>query len=774
MLNKMVNPDLSGKKQILILGLLLVAVCGFTITINVPADYGTIQAGLNVATEGDSVLVANGIYYENIVWPVVNGIKLIGESEENCIIDGNHSGSVIIFDDGTTDGLIDTTTLIKYFTLQNGAATFDSGGIDLWFASPSLENVTITDNFSHTQGGGILCDFSNPSLENVTITNNISHAIYDGGGGIYCFNSSPSLKHVTISGNFSDGVGGGIALENSSNPSLFDVTITNNSARLYGGGIDCSHSSPSLERVTISGNSAELYRGGGMCLFMDSNPSLKNVTITNNSATEHGGGIDCWDNDFGNADLNLENVTITGNSAEYGGGIAFEQISNASLLNVTITDNSATEDGGGIYCENAELSLVNVTITDNLATEDGGGIYCEDDSNLNCVNCISWNNLPQEVFCDELSGLNSITIAYSDIQGGEEGIVTNGNSTVYWEDGNIDVDPLFYGDGGDFAYYSLTAESPCIDAGTSDLPEGVVLPQFDLIGNPRVAGNSIDMGCYEYQVAGLAYGDIDGNSEVQAYDASLTLRNVVNLYVFNLMQITAADVDGNGAVQALDASLILMYSLGIIDEFPVEGGREYLIPTAEIKIEQCDDELVFTAIGELYSGEIEFSTQEIKVESPFFSEDILSITNTVAHKFKLSFCSATAIIDKEIFRLPIDSSIDELVVNGSTNGKLFNQLVPLKPTQNNDTEEPITKLLGNYPNPFTGETTISFSLTTNLHEKARIEIFNIRGQRVDEIAIGKEQTSVNWQRTNQANGVYFYKLVVDDKAVDTKKMILLK
>ena len=82
--------------------------------------------------------------------------------------------------------------------------------------------------------------------------------------------------------------------------------------------------------------------------------------------------------------------------------------------------------------------------------------------------------------------------------------------------------------------------------------------------------------------------------------------------------------------------------------------------------------------------------------------------------------------------------------------------------------------LTNYPNPFTGETTISFSLTTNLHEKARIEIYNIRGQRVDEIAIGKEQTSVNWQRTNQANGVYFYKLVVDGNPVDTKKMILLK
>jgi len=85
----------------------------------------------------------------------------------------------------------------------------------------------------------------------------------------------------------------------------------------------------------------------------------------------------------------------------------------------------------------------------------------------------------------------------------------------------------------------------------------------------------------------------------------------------------------------------------------------------------------------------------------------------------------------------------------------------------------VMRLLGNFPNPFTGETTISFNLTAE-NEQAEIEIFNIRGQKVDEIAIGKEQASVNWQTTNHASGVYLYKLVVDGKAIDTKKMILLK
>ena len=87
----------------------------------------------------------------------------------------------------------------------------------------------------------------------------------------------------------------------------------------------------------------------------------------------------------------------------------------------------------------------------------------------------------------------------------------------------------------------------------------------------------------------------------------------------------------------------------------------------------------------------------------------------------------------------------------------------------------VMRLLGNYPNPFTGETTISFSLTTNLHEKARIEIFNIKGQKIENLQItNSPNQEIIWDANNFASGVYLYKLVVDDKTVDTKKMILLK
>ena len=76
---------------------------------------------------------------------------------------------------------------------------------------------------------------------------------------------------------------------------------------------------------------------------------------------------------------------------------------------------------------------------------------------------------------------------------------------------------------------------------------------------------------------------------------------------------------------------------------------------------------------------------------------------------------------------------------------------------------------------------ISFSLTTNLHAKARIEIYNVKGQRVDQLEVNPESVrdelgsnQVIYSADKLSSGIYFYKLVVDGKAVDTKKMILLK
>jgi len=189
----------------------------------------------------------------------------------------------------------------------------------------------------------------------------------------------------------------------------------------------------------------------------------------------------------------ISNLTLTGGLYAFG-GIYFDH-SSPSLVNVTIANNTASYGGGGIFCDHSSPSLVNVTIANNTAFYGGGGIYCQN-SSLSLVNCIMWNNSPQEVFLGGLYGYNnSITIAYSDIQGGETGIATNDLGTIYWLDGNIDADPLFVdAENGD---YTLQQNSPCIDAGTAYFEwDGEVWVDM---AEDEYYGIAPDMGCYEWE-----------------------------------------------------------------------------------------------------------------------------------------------------------------------------------------------------------------------------------------------------------------------------------
>ncbi len=95
----------------------------------------------------------------------------------------------------------------------------------------------------------------------------------------------------------------------------------------------------------------------------------------------------------------------------------------------------------------------------------------------------------------------------------------------------------------------------------------------------------------------------------------------------------------------------------------------------------------------------------------------------------------------------------------------------------------VTKLQGNFPNPFNPATSIKYAL----HEDAKIciEIFNIKGQKVKTL-IDEQQSagyhSVMWNGKDNsgktaASGLYFYKMASEGNSGDytsIKKMILLK
>lgn len=83
-------------------------------------------------------------------------------------------------------------------------------------------------------------------------------------------------------------------------------------------------------------------------------------------------------------------------------------------------------------------------------------------------------------------------------------------------------------------------------------------------------------------------------------------------------------------------------------------------------------------------------------------------------------------------------------------------------------------LFQNKPNPYSNKTTIEFEIVGQF-SNASIIIFNMQGTLIKTIPISKKrkgQITINGYEL--AAGMYLYSLIVDDKEVDTKRMILIK
>lgn len=123
-------------------------------TINVPADQPTIQAGIDAAVDGDTVLVADGTYTgegnKNIDFASKNIVLTSENGAAYTAIDCEYSGRAFIIASGH-----DTTLVIEGFILRNGRATSSSGGaIQCFGSSPMIISCVFFDNAA-ASGGAI-------------------------------------------------------------------------------------------------------------------------------------------------------------------------------------------------------------------------------------------------------------------------------------------------------------------------------------------------------------------------------------------------------------------------------------------------------------------------------------------------------------------------------------------------------------------------------------------------------------------------------------------
>jgi len=389
---------------------------GFSTTYLVPDDYNSIQGAIEVSSNGDSIIVSPGQYFENIdflgkeilvtsLYQANDDLTIIGLT----IIDAGDDGSVATFKNNETNN-----SVLQGFTLKNGIG--------------NSQDPDGNGSF-YTYGGGVYCESSSPVIKNCIIENNT--ADQGGGGGVFCYNASPKFYNTIISNNNTDDVGGGLYTREDSSPEFYDCIFEENTAEF----------------------------GGGCYLRNESTPIMDGVVFRSNLASNSGGGISLKDN----ADLLAENVEIIGNEAEGLGGGLYVNNADPTFSFLLIADNLSSSGGGGYIRNNSSVNFSNVTISNNSAGLYGEGFYLRDESNLSFINSIIWGNGSSQLYFRSSGEEVEVEISYSLIQDMQEGVIQNDNGNLIWGDGNFDEEPYFCNTSmGD---YYIRENSPCLYGG---------------------------------------------------------------------------------------------------------------------------------------------------------------------------------------------------------------------------------------------------------------------------------------------------------------------
>lgn len=289
--------------------------------INVPVDQPTIQAGIDAAAYGDTVLVACGTYYEHGVI-MKSGVVLTSETGlADCVtIDAQQLGLVMYCEDA------DPTTRIAGLTLVNGLNSGPGGGLrSVYFANPTIANCVFRGNTSESWGGGLsVAVTSTPLVIDCVFEDNVAE---DGGGMCVSSAAAPTVTGCIFSGNSAID-GGGLNCEDWAHPTVEDCIFTRNSAE-HGGGVSCvNESDASLDHCLFLENEATLGGGGVYCggIYGGSSPVLINCTMVGNTSAQHGAGVFCDNTSLPSVTNTIIAFSTTGEAvycADYGSAPSF-------------------------------------------------------------------------------------------------------------------------------------------------------------------------------------------------------------------------------------------------------------------------------------------------------------------------------------------------------------------------------------------------------------------------------------------------------------------
>lgn len=251
-------------------------------TYYVPGDYGSIQAALNGATDGDTIIVRDGIYYENV--GVNKRLTIRSENgSENCVVNASNPNYPVF------QMTVDYVN-ISGFTVENATGSYRAG-ICLYGAN----YCNISQNNVSNNDYGIYLDSSD---NNIIIGNTISNNSLIG-VSLFCYDEGNVIVDNTIINNSC----AGIKLENMSNYNLIEHNYIGYNGDNYfewRGGILIFDGCGAQYNNTIRYNILESNRKYGVYCMAGSprNNSIYHNNFINNTQNAYDECINIWDNGY--------------------------------------------------------------------------------------------------------------------------------------------------------------------------------------------------------------------------------------------------------------------------------------------------------------------------------------------------------------------------------------------------------------------------------------------------------------------------------------------
>jgi parallel beta-helix repeat protein len=318
--------------------------------------YTSIQDAINFSSDGDTVFVYSGIYYENVL--VDKTINLTGEDRINTIINGSGIGDVV--------KVISNSVNISGFTLLNSGSDFWDAGIELF----EVQNCQIYQlNVSHNICGAFLDSSHGNKIFEIDAYRNNWYGIF------LLYSDDNNVIQNRIYSNTKDGIfiaglynniienliiynDNGILLQDSNQNNIIYNNINNNTRK----GIDIGNSyynnlfhnkvTDNFEGIRVSGSNS-------------------NNIMENNVKNNLNGIYIYWFSNFNNVINNNVTNSVT--------GLILEAVSN----NNNITYNKIFMNMYGIYLK--QFSNYNKIIYNNISLNDLDGIHFKVSCNNNSI-----------------------------------------------------------------------------------------------------------------------------------------------------------------------------------------------------------------------------------------------------------------------------------------------------------------------------------------------------------------------------------------------------